>query len=60
MTRPLDITERQVRVILKAARKEGYRVEIPAGKTLIALVPDIPGDRPQDGRRVDRDPEVRF
>lgn len=39
MTRPLALRESQVRAIIRAARKEGARVEVVIGGAVVKLVP---------------------
>jgi hypothetical protein len=40
MTRPLALRESQVRAIIRAARKEGARVEFVIGGAVVKLLPD--------------------
>lgn len=50
MTKALDLRENQVRAILRAARKEGVRIEVKIGDAVVTAIPD---DRPQDDGQVD-------
>ena len=51
MSKPLAIPENQVRAIIRAARKEGARVEVVIGSTIVRLVPDEDDERPMDKRK---------
>lgn len=51
MTRALDLPENQVRAIIRAARKEGARVEVKIGSAVITVFPD---DHQQDERPISR------
>lgn len=58
MNRPLAITERQVRAIIRAARKEGATAEVKLGSAVVRLIPDVPTeDRVPGGQPVDRKPK---
>lgn len=52
MTRPLAIPENQVRAIIRAARKEGARIEVKIGAAVITVFPSTDRD---DEREVDRE-----
>lgn len=41
MTRALDLREAQIRALMRAARKEGVRVEVKLGEAVITVVPDV-------------------
>jgi hypothetical protein len=58
--RPLDLSQRQVRAIIRAAAKEGHRAEFMLGKTVVRLIPDTRANRPQAESAVDDDVEIRF
>lgn len=40
MTRALALPENQVRAIMRAARKEGVRVEVKIGGATVTVIPD--------------------
>lgn len=40
MTRPLAIPENQVRAIIRAAKREGVRVEVKIGDAVVTVFPD--------------------
>lgn len=40
MTRALALPENQVRAIMRAARKEGVRVEVKIGEATVTVIPD--------------------
>lgn len=40
MSKPLALPENQARALIRAAKKEGARVEIVIGSTVVRLVPD--------------------
>lgn len=50
MSKALAIPENQMRAILRAARKEGVRVEVKIGDAVVTV---IPSDRPQGEMKVD-------
>lgn len=54
MTRPLEITERQVTAICKGAAKAGYIAEVKIGKAVVRLIPEASTlfERPIDEERV--------
>lgn len=53
MTRPLDITERQVTALINGAKKVGYAPVVQIGKTWVRLVPEEHAIPPQPEREVD-------
>ena len=55
MTRALALRENQVRAILRAARKEGVRVEVEVGEVVVTAIPE---DRAQDQERVDAKEDI--
>lgn len=55
--RPLDISQRQVRAIIRAAAKEGHRAELVLGKTVVRLIPDTRDVRPQSEGVIDEAPD---
>lgn len=55
MTRPLTIPENQMRAIIRAARKEGARIEVKMGKAVVTVIPD---DLPQGKKPVDNLPKA--
>lgn len=57
MTRRLDIRECQVRAIIRAARKEGARVEVKIGGAVITVIPE---DDAQEKRALDIAEEIRL
>lgn len=57
MTRPLALRENQVRAIMRAARKEGMRVEVKIGEVVVTAIPD---DHAQDKRPIDQEEEIRL
>lgn len=50
MSKPLLMPENQVRAIIRAAQKEGVRVEVKIGAAVVTVIPDTPsqGDKPID------------
>jgi len=40
VSRALDLRESQVRALIRAARKEGARVEVKVGAATITVIPD--------------------
>jgi hypothetical protein len=54
VTRPLEITERQVTAICRGAAKAGYVAEVKIGKAVIRLIPEASAqpERPIDEERV--------
>lgn len=40
MTRPLAIPENQVRAIIRAAKREGVRVEVKIGDAVVTVFPE--------------------
>lgn len=60
MTRPLDLTQRQVRAICEGAKRAGYAPIIQVGKILVRLVPEEHVINPQAEKRVDDLPEIRL
>jgi len=57
MTRPLDLPENQVRAIIRAARKEGARVEVRIGGAVVTVIPAEP-QQPKGG--LDREEDFRL
>lgn len=57
MTRPLALRESQVRAIIRAARKEGVRVEVKIGEATITVIPE---DHNPSDRRMDKREEIRL
>lgn len=60
MTRPLDITQRQVRALCEGAKQAGYAPVIYLGKTRIVLVPEDHAIPAQDRGRIDDDEDIRL
>lgn len=55
--RRLEITQRQIRAVCEAAKKEGYWPVIQVGNTLVRLIPEEhaiqeAATRPVDGKKV--------
>jgi 5-enolpyruvylshikimate-3-phosphate synthase len=50
MTKALALRENQVRAIIRAARKEGARLEVKLGEAVITVFPD---DHAQPNGRID-------
>lgn len=46
MTRPLAITARQARALLKAAKAEGGVIEVKTGDVVVRLIPEVPDRKP--------------
>lgn len=57
MTKALAIPENQVRAIMRAARKEGVRVEVKIGGATVTVIPD---NDAQQKRDVDREKDFRL
>lgn len=57
MTKALALPENQVRAIMRAARKEGVRVEVKIGGATVTVIPD---NDAQQKRSVDRDKDFRL
>lgn len=57
MTRALALRENQMRAILRAARKEGIRIEVKIGEVIVTAIPE---DHAQDGMRIDDEEEIRL
>lgn len=57
MSKPLAITERQARTLLRAADKERGIVEVKIGDTVVRLIPEILA---QPDRRIDEDGDFRL
>jgi len=57
MTRALDMPENQVRAIIRAARKEGARVEVKIGDAVVTVIPD---DDEQPKGRIDGRKDFRL
>jgi hypothetical protein len=57
VSKPLAITERQARTLLRAADKERGIVEVKIGDTVVRLIPEALA---QDDRRVDDDEGIRL
>ena len=57
MSRALDLRENQVRAIIRAARKEGARVEVKIGAAVVAV---FPAPDPKEAAPVDGDEDFRL
>lgn len=57
MSKALTLPENQVRAIMRAARKEGVRVEVKIGAAVVTVIPD---DRDKDERRIDGKEDFRL
>lgn len=57
MTRALALRENQMRAILRAARKEGIRIEVKIGEVIVTTIPE---DHAQDRMRIDDEEEIRL
>lgn len=57
MTKALALPENQVRAIMRAARKEGVRVEVKIGAATVTVIPD---NDEQGKRRVDGKKDFRL
>jgi predicted amidohydrolase len=57
MTRALILPENQVRAIMRAARKEGVRVEVKIGGAIVTVIPD---DSAQDERPIAPEKDIRL
>lgn len=57
MTRALDLPENQVRAIIRAARKEGARVEVKIGSAIVTVFPDA---NAQDERPIPKEKDFRL
>jgi DNA-binding transcriptional regulator LsrR (DeoR family) len=57
VSKPLAITERQARTLLRAADKERGIVEVKIGDTVVRLIPEILA---QPDRRIDEDGDFRL
>lgn len=50
MSKALALPESQARALIRAARKEGARIEVVIGSTIIRLVPDDAEKQAMDKR----------
>lgn len=57
MSKALAMPENQVRAIMRAARKEGVRVEVKIGEATVTVIPD---NDEQPSSRVDRKKDFRL
>jgi Spy/CpxP family protein refolding chaperone len=57
MTRRLDMHEAQVRAIMRAAKREGVRVEVKIGAAVVTVLPEDPSD---DDKAVAQRKEIRL
>ncbi|MFC6487303.1 hypothetical protein [Nitratireductor sp. GCM10026969] len=57
MTKALALRENQVRAILRAARKEGMRVEVKIGEVVVTA---IPADHAQGKEQIDEEEEIEL
>lgn len=53
MTRPLGLTQQQVRALCEGAKKAGYAPIVQVGNVLIRLVPEEHAIPPQPGQPID-------
>lgn len=60
MSKPLDMTERQVRAIIRAAKKEGYAPVVQIGNARMTLIPEDHAIHPQDDRTIDLGKDIRL
>jgi hypothetical protein len=60
MTRPLDLTQRQVRAICEGAKKAGYAPIVQVGNILVRLVPEEHAILPQDNKPIAKKKEFDF
>lgn len=58
MTRPLILTEKQARTLIRAADKERAVVEVKVGDVVFRLIPADLADLPQDERPIARKREI--
>ena len=52
MSRPLDLTQREITAICKGAAKAGFVPVLQKGNTVIRLFPDTPASLAQDERPI--------
>jgi hypothetical protein len=60
MTRPLDLTRRQVQALCEGAKKAGYAPVVQIGNAFVRLVPEEHAIPPQAGRTIDHDEDIRL
>ena len=53
MAARLDLTQRQVKALCEGAKKAGCITRIRIGKTVIELVPNVPGSLAQEEKSID-------
>lgn len=58
MSRPLDLTQRQVRALCEGARKAGYAPVVQIGNVLVRLIPEEHAIPPQPRELVAVDEEI--
>lgn len=57
MTRALPLPENQVRALIRAAKKEGARIEVKIGDAVVTVFPD---SQPQPPQPIDDDEDFRL
>jgi hypothetical protein len=60
MTRPLDLTRRQVQALCEGAKKAGYAPVVQIGNVLVRLVPEEHAVPPQPNRPIEHDEDIRL
>lgn len=53
MTKPLALTQQQIRALCEGAKKAGYAPIVQVGNVFVRLVPEEHAIPPQDGRQID-------
>lgn len=57
MTRPLALPQNQAETLMRAAKKQGVRLEVKIGDAVITVIPDT---NPQDQRLIDEEEDIRL
>lgn len=60
MSKPLDLTQRQVKALCEGAKKAGYAPVLQIGNVLIRLVPEEHAIPPQPDQRIDEEEEIEL
>ena len=60
MSKPLDITQRQVEALCKGAAKAGYVPVVKIGRAIVSLVPEGHDAIAHDDSSVDRGKDIRL
>jgi hypothetical protein len=58
VSKPLDLTQRQVEALCKGAKKAGYAPVVQIGNVLVRLIPEDRAIPPQPGEAVEDDEDI--